>query len=376
MRIVHLTASGFFGGPERQMLELAASLPDNVVSTFVSFRESGGCRQFLAAARKGGFEGVMLQHDTPRFHAAVAELRAYLRRCRTDVLCCHGYKADILGQLAARLTGVHVLAVSRGWTGESRKVRLYEALDRLVLRGMDRVVCVSTAQAARVRQAGVPSKRLVVIANAIRVGRFGAPESANRERLDRLFPRRPDCIVAAAGRLSPEKGFSDLLEAARQVKARSPATGFVLFGDGPLRESLGRQIDAAGLVGRFVLAGFRNDLDGLLPNVDVLVAPSLTEGLPNVVLEAMAAAVPVVATTVGGLPELVEDGRTGFLVPAANPAALASCLGQLLDSAKDRLEFGAAGRHRVARHFSFEAQALAYEQLFADLVQEPAPLAA
>src|SRR4051794_17445743 len=141
MRIVHLTASTCFGGPERQMLGLARHLPDEDESVFLSFAENGRCKPFLSAARRAGFEAIGLVHDTPHFWAARREIAAQLERLQADVLCCHGYKANLLGRPAARKHGIPVLAISRGWTGENLKVRLYETLDRLHLRCMDRVVC-------------------------------------------------------------------------------------------------------------------------------------------------------------------------------------------------------------------------------------------
>src|SRR5262249_12851575 len=147
MLIVHLTASTFYGGPERQMLGLAHALPEEDQTVFLSFAEDGRCRQFLAAARQQGFEAVGLAHDTPRFGAAIAEIAGHLERLQPDALLCHGYKADLLGRKAARRLGVPCVAVSRGWTGETFWVRLYEAVDRFFLRWMDRVVCVSQAQA-------------------------------------------------------------------------------------------------------------------------------------------------------------------------------------------------------------------------------------
>jgi glycosyltransferase involved in cell wall biosynthesis len=222
----------------------------------------------------------------------------------------------------------------------------------------------------------VAAERVVVIRNAVRTGRFDRPDPAARETICRLFARPPAVVVAAAGRLSPEKGFGYLIEAARRLAADHPAAGFVVFGAGVLREALARHIAAAGLEGRFVLAGFRDDLDRLLPAADVLALPSLTEGLPNVVLEAMAAGVAVVASRVGGVPEVMDDGATGYLVPPADPAVLADRLGRLLRSEQERRALGAAGRRRVARHFTFEAQARAYLNLFADLARRPARQAA
>lgn len=368
MIVAHLTASAFFGGPERQMLGLAQSLAGECQSVFLSFAERGRCRAFLEEVQRHGFEGLALTHDTPHLRAALTELTDLLDRLQVDVLCCQGYKADLLGRLAARRRRLPVIAVSRGWTAENWKVRLYEVLDRIGLRWMDRVVCVSAAQAQKVLRAGVPARQVSVIRNAIHTERFAAPDPAYREALRKFFAIPPRHIVGAAGRLSPEKGFGVLVEAARQLAQVEDSVGFLLFGDGPLHAALLRQIAAAGLSRCFVLAGFRGDLDAYVPFLDVLVLSSFTEGLPNVVLEASAAGVPVVATAVGGTPEVIEDGVSGYLVPPGDPAALAGRIRDVLSSEPRRQEMGQRGRQRVAEQFSFAAQSLAYRRLFEELV--------
>src|SRR5262249_32167192 len=144
------------------------------------------------------------------------------------------------------------------------KVRFNEALDRLVLRWMDRVVCVSEGQAVKVRRAGVPADRVVVIRNAVRADALAGPDPAYRARLHALLPRPFRRVVGAAGRLSPEKGFGQLVEAAAIVAREDPEIGFVVFGDGPLRGELADRVAARGLQDRFVLAGFRGDLERYL----------------------------------------------------------------------------------------------------------------
>jgi glycosyltransferase involved in cell wall biosynthesis len=368
MNIVHLTASTFYGGPERQMLGLAAALPAGDRTAFVSFAEGGRCRPFLKRAREQGCEAVALAHDTPHLRAAARELTGLLGRLGADVLCCHGYKANLLGRVAARRRGIPAVAVARGWTGESLRVRLYEALDRLHLRWMDRVVCVSEAQAAKVRRCGVRAGKVEVIHNAIDVERFADPDPLYRTKLERLFRRPRTHLIGAAGRLSPEKGFDVLVAAAERVVRADGSVGFVLFGEGACRPRLVRQVNEAGLGGAFVLSGFRADLDRFLPYLDLFVLPSYTEGLPNVVLEAFAAGVPVVATAVGGTPEVVEDGVGGYLVPPGDPNALA---GRILDAlaSEDRLrDMALHGRQCVLERFAFAAQARRYRRLFEQLL--------
>src|SRR6266542_1794313 len=313
----------------------------------------------------------MLDHDTPRLFGAAREITAELTRLRADVLCCHGYKADLVGRIAARRAGIPAVAVSRGWTGENLKVRLYEWLDRVNLRWMDRIVCVSEGQAEKVRRLVTPN-RVEVIRNAIDTTRFADVDHGYRQRLHSFFatPRRR--IIGAAGRLSPEKGFGVFLQAARRLAARDASLRFVHFGDGPLRKALESEAEAAGLKDVFVFAGLRPDLDRFLPFLDLMVLPSFTEVLPNVVLEAFAAGVAVVATAVGGTPEVVEDGVSGRLVAPGDPDALAEAIRDVLSCEEQCKTMGHRGRQRVHDEFTFVAQARAYERLFTALVPQRA----
>jgi glycosyltransferase involved in cell wall biosynthesis len=367
MHVVHITASTYFGGPERQMLGLAESLRSTCATSFVSFAEGGRCAALLDEARRAGFAAHAVKSDTPHVARAVRELTDLLRELQPDVVCCHGYKADLLGWCAARRLGIPVVAVSRGWTWENRKVRAYETIDRYMLRWVDCVVCVSDGQAQRVRRAGVPRSSIRVIRNSIRTARFDAVDPQGRARLLSLFPSSPRLVVGAAGRLSPEKGHDNFIRAVASIAARDASVGFVIFGDGPLREALQAQVQQVGLERNVVLAGHRGDLDALTPHLDVSVLASYTEGLPNVVLEAMAAGVPVVATAVGGTPEVVDDGVTGHLVAAGDSEALAGRIQDLLGSDSRRREMGTRGQARVREHFTFDAQAHAYLQLFGEL---------
>jgi glycosyltransferase involved in cell wall biosynthesis len=375
MRQTHVTSSTFFGGPERQMLGLACALPSANPIQFLSFSEGGRCRPFLDRVRAAGFEGIELAHDTPRLVAAMTELAHRLRASHTDILFCHGYKANLVGRVAARRVGIPVVAVSRGWTGENRKVRLYESLDRFHLRFMDRVVCVSDGQAAKVIETGVAERKVVVIRNAARSCSFRDPTPEYRDVLQNLAGGKPGRIIVSAGRLSPEKGFSVLIQAARRIVDTAVDARFVVFGEGELKTPLQQEIDAANLNGRFVLAGYRDDLDDLLPNADVFVLPSYTEGLPNVILEASAAAVPVVATAVGGTPEVLIDGETGHLVPPGDVDTLASRIAALFADETRRSRMGQAGRRLVQQQFTFDAQAQAYLQLAESLCRRTAAVA-
>jgi glycosyltransferase involved in cell wall biosynthesis len=371
MHVVHLMASPFVGGPEKQVLGLARSLPAEYQTSFVCFAERGLSRPFIDTARKQGFQAITLRENAPHVLRARAEIAELLRHLRADILCCNGYKPDILGYLGARAAGIPVISISHGWTGITWKVRINEFLDRVTLHGMDCTVCVSEAQAAKVRRALVPSQFIAVIRNGIAVEPFDAIEPRYGELLREFFPVRPRWIVGAAGRLSREKGFDQLVAAAGIVCNQMPEVAFVIFGDGPLREQLATQISAQNLQKRFVLAGFRSDVERFLPHLDLAVLSSHTEGMPVAVLEAMAARLPVVATAVGGTPEAIEDGVSGFLVAPRDPEALARRIMEVLSDEGKRLQMGCMGRQRVEREFTFAAQARHFQRLFQKLLSGP-----
>jgi glycosyltransferase involved in cell wall biosynthesis len=242
MTWLHLTASTFFGGPERQMLGLARHLPTEVRSHFASFSENNRCDAFLNEVRNAGIDATRLEHDSPQLRAAIREVVALIHKLNATILFTHTYKPNLLGRIAARRAGIPHVVVSRGWTGENWKVRAYEKLDRLNLRFADRVVAVSNGQADKIRKAGVPEHRIAVIRNAARLGAFEKRTNSRAELMNHFGEAPPSRIILAAGRLSPEKGFDVLIDAASHVVNKHPHTGLVIFGDGVEREALAKQI--------------------------------------------------------------------------------------------------------------------------------------
>ena len=346
------------------MLGLATALPGQYRSVFLSFSESGRCRPLLEEAQRRGFEAVELCHNFPNIMRSAREIAEHLKRASADLLCTSGYKSDIIGYFASRLAGIPIISISHGWTAATLKVRFNEWIDRLVLRWIDRIICVSSCQAQRVRRAGVLESRIDIVHNAIDTDQTPRLDPQYREELLAMFADAPEVIVGAAGRLSPEKGFAQFVKAASILRQSHRRAGFVIFGDGPLRSQIAAQIAGHGLTGQVVLAGFRPDLDRFLPNLDLLVLPSFTEGLPVILLEAFASGVPAVASAVGGTPEVLIDGECGHLVPPGDPQLLAERIGDLLDDPRRRETMGRLARARVIEHFSLPLQSLNYRAVF------------
>jgi starch synthase (maltosyl-transferring) len=362
------------GGAEKALAALAAGLCRARWSPRVI--ALGPEAPLAAPIRAAGVPVECLGVDPRRPARAVARLASALRRARPALVQSFLFHANVATRLAAPwagrpwvLGGLRVAERQKGW---------HLRLDRLTAPLGLGSVCVSEGVRRFSREAGGwPDERLTVIPNGVDVAPFDRAEAVPRGSIG-----VPDAATLAlfVGRLDPQKGLSVLLDAAEALLAAPPdgdsdgngdGNGWhiVLAGDGPERGRLTTRIEASpALSGRVHLLGARGDVPGLLRSADLLVLPSLWEGMPNAVLEAMAARRAVVATAVEGTEDLVVPGQTGWLVPPGDPAALAAAL---LDAASDpdRLaRFGQAARTRAEARFSTAATVAAYERLWAGVL--------
>jgi glycosyltransferase involved in cell wall biosynthesis len=352
--VVHLIASNFFGGPEKQIIEHCTRLdPERWRAVVGSFREGRPRVEVEEAARVRGLPTFLIDTVSPFSPGGPVEVARQVRRHGADILVAHGYKSTAVGYLARKLRRVPVLPFVRGYTAETARVRLYEKLDRLLLRrAFPRVVCVSETTRRLLIRHGVHPERIVTIHNAVEVEEGVVP--ANLRDEFRIPPGIP--VLVAAGRLSVEKGHRYLIEALRRMPAET-VPHLMLLGEGRERDRLRELARALDVSHRVHFAGFHSNPYPFFAAADLVVNPSLTEGLPNVVLEAQALGVPVVATDVGGVGELVLHEETGWLVEAGNPDALArTILTALADPSRARL-IAKAARERVREFFSFAGQA-------------------
>lgn len=277
----------------------------------------------------------------------------------------------------ARLAGVrHVVHAERGRDaadprGESRKYRL---LRRGLLLFIDRYLAVSrNLQDWLTEKVGIPSSRVACIPNGVDVAAFaGAAHERRPRRLLGAFAPPGTVLIGTVGRLDAVKDHAGLIAAFRILCEAWPRQGeqlrLVLLGAGSLRAALESQVERGGLSAQVRLLGNRSDVAALLAEFDVFALSSIAEGMPGVVLEAMASGLPVVATDVGGVSEVVEAGVTGTLVPAGDPHALAAALHAYVADEQLRRRHGDAGCARVAAHFSLRTMVSAYVALYDELL--------
>jgi glycosyltransferase involved in cell wall biosynthesis len=310
------------------------------------------------------------RYSAPRL---VALLQRRLRELRVDLLHTHGYKQNILGTVAARLAGVRRLVRTEhgvpeplvGWPG--LRMRVYQRLNALAARRCDGIIAVSEDLAARWRSrfAG-RSTAVTVVVNGVPVP---APvDPAVRAKVRARLEVPDDCVLfGALARMVPIKGLSTLIEAAALLHRREPRAVFVLAGDGPLRASLQSQTAALGLEKVVRFPGFTSVPTELLAALDAYVLPSLGEGVPMALLEALALGKPVVATAVGGVAELLTSEVTAILVRPGRPEELASACVRLIQDPGVAASLGARGRALVAERLSARRMAAEVHAFYREL---------
>lgn len=294
----------------------------------------------------------------------------FARQRGIDVLHLHGYKGNILfGFLPRRLLELPRVTTLHGWTNTGRFNRMwfYEALDAVSLRFMDAVVLVNDRMREHPRIRGRHALRLRVIPNGIPA----EPQSGTdvEERVAHFCSGKP--VIGTIGRLSPEKGHAFLLEAVKLLEPVFPDLRVLIIGEGRLRASLARQAAAIGLESRLLITGYKDRAWEYFPRMDLFVLPSLTEGLPITLLEAMRAGCPIVASAVGGIPGALENGAAGALVAPGDPQGLAKAIHRVLESPDMGKRLGATARTIFRRRFSSRQMAERYADLYRSLTVPP-----
>lgn len=352
--IVVALTSFDIGGTEHQMVELVRRLDAR------QFRVHVACFH-----RRGSLLSKMPPEITIRefpVHgfgrpAAVGQLVRFAGWCRSVearvVHACDLY-ANIFALTGGALARVPVRIGSRRevLTGDKTPTQL--RAQRLAYRAAQTVVANSKAAVEQLQREGVERTRIALIPNGIDLAAFAPPPA-------RVIVRK----IAMVANLRPEKGHDLLIDAAPAILAREPEAEFFIAGDGPLRQALETRATGRGVASRFHFLGQCNDVPALLATSDLFVLPSRSEAFPNAVIEAMAAGLPVVASEVGGIPELVKSGVTGMLVPPGDAAALARSVLDLMDRPGFAAALGEAARARIEQEFSFDRMVGGFERVYA-----------
>ncbi|MHB9073210.1 MAG: glycosyltransferase [Desulfobaccales bacterium] len=353
-RLVFLLQDLAFGGTQRQTLELARRL--NPARFQVEIWVLAAGEHLTPLADRVGIPVIRLGRRQQVGPAALARLGRRLQHQNLDVLMPLTVVPNIWGRLLGRLAKVPLIIGNCRGGGAPR-----QQYERRLWPLAHHIVCNSRAiQRVLTDSCGVPAARLTTILNGVDTDYFRPPASP---------PAGPPRVLSVA-RMVPEKDHDTLLAAFHLTAKANPEAELWLVGDGPRLAATRELAQRLSISDRVKFIPPREDLRPLLQQASLFVLSSQTEALPNVVLEAMAAGLPVVATRVGGVPELVELNRTGWLVNPGDAPALAAALSQALADPDARQAMGKAGRERAVKHFSLETMARQYESLLDRLIHE------
>jgi glycosyltransferase involved in cell wall biosynthesis len=360
---------GAGGGPDKTILNTPRFLAGTNYPTLCAYMHPPGDPGFEQLRRKAEQWQAPLVSIPDRGFWDLSVIGNLLKLCRRERVAIwhgHDYKSNALGLLLRCFWRMRLVTTVHGWVHHTRRTPLYYWLDRLCLPRYERVICVSEDLYKRCLECGVPARRCALIENGIDTVEFSRRLTSAEARAGfGVAPGR--FLLGAVGRLSAEKGFDLLIRAVGQLVSEGLDVGLLIAGEGDERAPLQALIEELGLSARARLLGYCSDTRALYQSLDTYVLSSIREGLPNVLLEAMALQVPVVATRIAGVPRLVVDGVNGLLVEPGDVAGLVAAIRRIAADSDLRARLAGAGRATIEEGYSFAVRMQKIRQLYDEL---------
>ena len=372
MTVLQLISSAGFYGAESMLVSLSHALGrlGCDVTAGVLSDQRHPHEEVAEAAQELGLKTCVIPCQG-RFDTHVpGRIRKLLKNQNVDILHTHGYKADLYGFAAARLAPVghrsRLVSTCHNWPNPSARMQSYAKLNRVFLRFFDAITTPSPLVEKILKDSGIAPRKVFWISNGVNVGVQNNAQvrlAVRRElNVDDDAP-----VVGFVGRMVDGKGGTTLLEAAKQIVNAVPSVKFVFIGEGPQRKDWEGLVQVLGLSGRVFFTGVRKDMSSMYAAMDIMVLPSYEEAMPMCVLEAMAAGLPVVATRVGAIPEVV-DQQSGIVVEPRDAMTLAEAMLRLLQNPEAARAMGEAGRKRIQQKYSSDAMAQQYMNIYSQAV--------
>ena len=362
--------SGSGGGPDKTILNsprFLTGLGYRMICGYLYPPGDPGYARIVGQAERYRAPLISVPDRGPWDWRVVADLLRVCRRENVAVWHGHDYKTNALGILLKRFWPMRLVTTLHGWVEMTDRTPLYYRIDKLCLPKYEKVICVSEDLFEAALAAGVPAQNCVLLENAINTDEYQRRRTVAEAKVALGYP--PDCLlIGGVGRLSPEKAFDAQIRALPALLERGLDVRLVVVGEGndrPRLEALAKELNVAD---RVSLPGWQPDVRATFEAMDVFALSSLREGLPNVLLEAMALEVPCVATRIAGIPRLIQDGRNGFLIDPGDQAALNRSLAGLLTNADLRDLFRAAARRTIETRYSFPTRMKRLAHLYDELL--------
>ena len=374
--VLIIIATGIIGGPGKGLFRFLKQAPklgfDYTLCNFKASWMKEGEYEFYERAVTYGIKVHLIKQNFPIDPMLISRAIKIRNRCNNSTIQTHGYKPNVIGFFLKRIIKIPWIAFAHGYTDENRKVKIYNCIDLLVLRYADRVVAVSNSMKKLLVRKGIRSSKIVVIRNVIDKNEL-IPRKSERDIRTALRIEKKSLVIGVVGRLEPEKGQIVFLKALKKVLQKLPHAKALIIGDGQERAKLEGYCKANVISDNVIFTGYISNVADYYQIMDLLVIPSFSEGLPNVLLEAMACGIPVIATSVGGIPEVIND-KNGVLIPPGHYIKMSDEIMNLLGHKKklERLKIKAQGT--VLSYLTPESRAKKIVELYYHLLSEPYPM--
>ncbi len=356
-RVLNLIDTYHIGGAGKVLLQFLERCDDRAVCTLGTFRyRHPPSTEFIDAARDMGLEMSLFDQRFNLDPAPLWQVYRLMKRGGYNIIETHGYKGHLIAWLLRKILPIRWVGMTHGWTNENVKIRFYNSLERTLLKSADHVITVSPQLAETMREVRGGNNSVSLVLNAVDANSLSGAGLAGAIRNAHLGADGEGFLLGSFGRLSPEKGHRFLLEALARLDD-SLRVSLLIVGDGQERRRLEQLAERLGVAARVYFVGQKENMRDYYEAIDLFVLPSLSEGLPFVVLEAMALGKPVLASRVGALAEVIEEGSNGWLVPAGKVDMLAAALGSLLKDRKKLQLVGQRAQQMLYPRFSPERQA-------------------
>jgi glycosyltransferase involved in cell wall biosynthesis len=366
-----VTGSG--GGPDKTILNsprFITPLGYRMLCAYLHPPHDPGYRVIEEKAAKYGAELLSIPDRGPLDWRVVTGLLAVCKRERVTIWHGHDYKTNALGLVLKRFWPMRLVTTVHGWVHHTARTPFYYRIDQLCLPRYERIICVSDDLLEACLSVGVPARNLLLLENGIDGDEYTRIQSATEAKIHLGLPTE-GFVIGAVGRLAAEKGFDILIRSLHMLLSQGLDTRLVIVGEGGERAKLEQLANELGIRERVCLPGWQADVRGYIEAMDVFALSSYREGLPNVLLEAMALDVPVVATSVNGVPRLVQEGRNGLLVEPGDLDRLTTALAGLLKNAPLRELFRVAGRHTIETRYSFVTRMQRLARVYDEMLRPP-----
>jgi len=360
INIMHIVFSLECGGAEKVAIGLSGKLNGGVFNSCICCLDAFG--ELSDEARKKEIEVILVKRKPGKDITLPFRLARIIKEKRIDLVHTHNMGPLFYGTLAAKLAGVPVVINTRHSREKKRK-------GSYVWNMNDAVITISEdAKKELLKWNRIDTKKTKVIHNGIDTNRYACLQDGSEAR-SMLNINTSTFVVGTVARLSPVKDQFTLIDAFSKVISETNDAKLIFVGDGALREELISYTKKLGIYDKVMFLGFRDDVFNILPTFDVFVLSSLTEGISLTLLEAMAAGRPIVATNVGGNPEVIIDGVTGFLIPPKEPQNMSEAIAKILQNPELAKQMGEAGRRRVEEKFSLERMVKEYRDLYEECLE-------